>query len=455
MTRHRALYLAALGVAAAAALVLILVPRPPAPGTAIVLLASAHGESLAGPVAVQVGGSRLALTGAAPAAPDSRTVARLSLAPGTYTVTVPGSAVPATLAVRSNTVEPLLLAVAGGRLQPGGVYAGGDNVNLGLQELTGRLTALWDFHLTDQDGRALDRTALLGRDTVVAAFHTTCHETCPLYTALLFQLRRLDPAVRLVEVTTDPVTDTRQTLAAYRSRIGADWTFATGGVSDVAEFWAPFGVQPATGDSHTSALALVDGHGFIRAAYAGVPDVGGRLPAVLDAQLDPAGRQLVAGHGQGWGAPQVLDSLRTLAAAQGPPPSGQAPAFTLHTLDGRSVSLEEFRGRPVVLNFWFSGCTPCRTELPLLQQLADNRRDVTVLLVDSGDSPAAASQFVSSVHVRAPVLLDEDGTVRDAYRVAAFPTTEFIRPDGSQAQPWVGSLTPETLTSHVSNILAG
>jgi cytochrome oxidase Cu insertion factor (SCO1/SenC/PrrC family) len=455
MGRHRVLYLAALAIAVVAALVLVLVPRPPAPGTAIVLLASAHGDALAGPVVVQVGGSRLTLAGAAPAAPDSRTVARLSLEPGTYSVTVPGSAVAAALTVRSNTVEPLLLAVAGGRLQPGGVYTGSGNVNLGLQELTGRLTALWDFHLTDQDGRALDRTALLGRDTVVAAFHTTCHETCPLYTALLFQLRRLDPAVRLVEVTTDPATDTQQTLAAYRSRIGADWTFATGGVSDVAEFWAPFGVQPATGDSHTSALALVDSHGFIRAAYAGVPDVGGRLPAVLDAQLSPAGRQFAAGHGQGWGAPQVLDSLRTLAGAERPAPSGQAQAFTLRTLDGRSVSLEEFGGRPVVLNFWFSGCTPCRTELPLLQQFADSRPDVTVLLVDSGDNPAAASQFVSSVHVRAPVLLDQDGTVRDAYHVAAFPTTEFIRPDGSLTQPWVGSLTSQTLIDHVSNLVAG
>src|ERR671933_2680580 len=104
----------------------------------------------------------------------------------------------------------------------------------------------------------------------------------------------------------------------------------------MAEFWAPFGVSLAVGDSHSSALALVDAHGYIRATFAGVPDVGGRLPSSLESQLSPAGRQLLAGHGEGWGAPAVLASLRTLAAATSQAPSGgQAPGFSLRTADGR------------------------------------------------------------------------------------------------------------------------
>jgi len=93
-----------------------------------------------------------------------------------------------------------------------------------------------DFKLTDQDGAPLTRESLLGRDTVIAAFHTTCHETCPLYTGLMFELRKNAPEARLLEVTTDPATDTPAVMAAYRQRIGADWTFATGSLDAITEF---------------------------------------------------------------------------------------------------------------------------------------------------------------------------------------------------------------------------
>jgi len=292
---------------------------------------------------------------------------------------------------------------------------------------------------------------------VIAAFHTTCHESCPLYTGLMFQLRRSAPDLRLVEVTTDPGADTPQALSAYRSRIGADWTFATGTPDDVTEFWAPFGLALSAGDTHESALTLVDRHGFIRAAYTGVPDVGGRLPGALDAQLDAAGRQLLAGRGEGWGAPQVLESLRTMSGAAAAAPSGQgpAPSFTLRTLDARQVSLEELRGRPVILNFWYAGCPPCRQEMPLLQEFADQHPDVTLLLVDHLDSAATASGFTGPRHIHAPVLLDQDGSVTAAYRVAGFPTSVFLRPDGTEASRVPRAVTPEDLAAHISNLGPG
>jgi cytochrome oxidase Cu insertion factor (SCO1/SenC/PrrC family) len=361
--------------------------------------------------------------------------------------------IPAGLRIDPNQVQPVLLAVSDGRVGPGGVYAGAENLNLGLSELGGRLTPLPDFRLTDQAGNSMTAASLLGRDTVIAAFHTTCRETCPLYTGLLMQLRRSAPEVRLVEVTTDPATDTPAVLDAYRRQVGADWTFATGSPDEVTEFWAPFGVSLAVGDSHSSALALVDSHGYIRATFAGVPDVGGRLPAPLDSQLSPAGRQLLAGHGEGWGAPAVLASLRTLAAAAGQSGSGgQVPGFSLRTPDGRAVSLEEFRGRPVVLNFWYAGCPPCQQEMPLLQKAADEHRDVAVLLVNYRDSADTARGFASARKVRAPVLLDQDGRVSAAYHVNGFPTTVFVRSDGTEEGRQPGALTDSALTANLTNL---
>jgi len=442
----------ALGVLAV--LVFVLTPRPVASGTAIVLLTSSAGDHLA-PTPVELGVNKVTVGGDAPKAPDTNTAVRLRLGPGTYPIKVGGNPVPATLTVQAGQVEPLLLAVHSGQVVRGGVYSGISNVNLGLQELSGRLTPIPDFHLVDQDGRTIDREALLGKDTVIAAFHTTCHETCPLYTALMFQLRKAAPDVRLIEVTTDPATDTPAVLSAYRSTIGADWQFATGQPDDVTRFWAPFGVTLAAGDTHTSALALVDRFGFIRAAETGVPDVGGGLPAALEPQLNQEGRRLLAGHGDGWGAPQVLDRLRTLAAAGQIETGSQATSFTLPTADGGRLSLQEFSGRPVVLNFWWAGCPPCREELPMLQRYADSHQNVALLLIDPVDGAAGARAFAESVHVHAPVLLDSDGQVAAAYKVASYPTTFFLHRDGTIASRYPLALTPDSLSAHMSNLGAG
>lgn len=416
------------------------------------MLSSAGGETLP-PTTVVVGKERVTVSGQAPRAPEVRTAARLSLDPGSYALQVGGISLPSGLSVRSNQVQPVLLAVSGGKVGAGGIYAGGQDLNLGLSELAGQLTRLGDLQLTDHTGATLTAASFLGRDTVIAAFHTTCRETCPLYTGLLFQLQKSAPTVRLVEVTTDPATDSPAALAAYRARIGAGWTFATGTPEQVTEFWAPFGVSLATGDSHTSALALVDSHGFIRAGFTGVPDVGGRLPGALEAQLDPAGRRLLAGHGEGWGAPAVLESLRTLSLAAASQPSvGQAPAFSLRTLDGRTVSLADFRGRPVVLNFWYAGCPPCQQEMPILQRTAAAHPDVTVLLVNYRDSPAIARGFLAARGITQTALLDEDGQVAAAYRVAGFPTTVFVKPDGSEQSRHPGPLTAEILSANLSDL---
>lgn len=442
----------ALGVLAV--LVFVLTPRPVASGTAIVLLTSSAGDHLA-PTPVELGSNKVTVGGDAPRAPDTNTAVRLRLGPGTYPIKVGGNPVPATLTVQAGQVEPLLLAVHSGQVVPSGVYSGVSNVNLGLQELSGRLTPIPDFHLVDQDGRTIDRDALLGKDSVIAAFHTTCHETCPLYTALMFQLRKAAPDVRLIEVTTDPATDTPAVLSAYRSTIGADWQFATGQPDDVTKFWAPFGVTLAAGDTHTSALALVDRFGFIRAAESGVPDVGGGLPAAVEPQLNQDGRRLLAGHGDGWGAPQVLDRLRTLAAAGQIETGSPATPFTLPTADGGRLSLREFSGRPVILNFWWAGCPPCREELPVLQRYADSHQDVALLLIDPVDGAAGARAFAESVHVHAPVLLDSDGRVAAAYKVASYPTTFFLHRDGTIASRYPLALTPDSLSAHMSNLGAG
>jgi cytochrome oxidase Cu insertion factor (SCO1/SenC/PrrC family) len=359
----------ALGAALVAALLLVALARlQPLTGTLVVIGAGRTAGSMPS-TSLQLHGSAgwTALgdvSGEVPVAPNQRELLALPVVVGTYDgIRIGGDQAALLVVITAGKVEPILLGIESGRLIVGAAYAGNDQVNLGLGELSGKFVPMPAFSLQDQRGQTFDSSTTAGKDLVIAAFHTTCHETCPLYTALFFQLQKnLPHGVQLAEVTTDPAVDTPAALDAYGRRIGASWTFATGSPASLSAFWKPFGVELATGDSHVSTLALVDRHGFVRLVYRGVPDVGSDISPSLLTTLSPAGLLQLASHGDGWGAPSVLQSLLTITGPEqvAQNPGGRAPGFALTSTDGLRVSLSDLTGRPLVINFWASYCPPCR-----------------------------------------------------------------------------------------------
>ena len=388
----------------------------------------------------------------APASPRNAPVLRAAVVAGAYdSVRLGGRLLVGGVRVTQGQVEPLLVKVDRGL--PSDLYAGTDEFNLGVSETSGKLQPVGPFHLTDQAGRGFDNASLAGHETVLAAFHTTCHETCPIYTGLFLQLsRQAPPGVRLLEVTTDPGTDTPGVLSEYAARVGAAWTFGTGSVEELTNFWTPFGVRLSNTDDHASVLVVVDRHGYVRLARTGVPQVD-TLPPALSGQLSAAGRAEL-GHGEGWGSSQVLDTLRSLdtLAARSLPGGSAAPAFTATDLAGKGVSLADFRGRPLVVNFWATYCTPCREELPLLQRATSAPPGVGLLLIDERDSGPAARSFLNSVGVTARSAADADGRLGNLYGVQVLPTTIFIRADGTIEGRYLGQLDARTLATHLSAI---
>lgn len=441
----------------------LVVPRlQPATGTLVVAVSGRTAASIPqSPLMVHGGGQWVALgdvSGAVPAAPAERDLAAVSLRAGAYDgVRLGADLQNVSFTITAGHVEPLLLGIDGGHLIPGAAYAGNDEVNLGLGELAGKFVAMPSFDLVDQAGRTFNPSSTSGKDLVIAAFHTTCHETCPLYTALFFQIQQhLPPGVTLAEVTTDPASDTPAVLTDYARRIGATWEFATGSADAVTAFWKPFGVQLATGDTHVSTLALVDRHGYVRLVYRGVPDVGSSMPPALVTDLSAQGLRQLASHGDGWGAPEVLKALLTIAGPQPPLPAadGKAPAFTLTSTDGHQVTLGGLAGKPAVINFWATYCPPCRAEMPLLQRLVTSQSGVQLVLVDEGDSSRAARDFLDSLGIHQPALLDSDLSVGHAYGAIALPTTVFVRADGTIAARHVGQLNEAVLAAQISNLAA-
>ncbi len=393
---------------------------------------------------------------AVPAAPDSTTLVEGSAPVAMYdAIKLDGRVFPAQIQVDPSALETVLVAFVGGHPATDGVYAGSQTTSLGLSELAGQLKQMPDFNLVDQFGRPFTNASIAGHDVILAAFHVSCHTTCPLYTGLFMQLRKqLPPSVMLVEATTAPDEDSPQALRDYAGALGASWTFATGTVEAMQAFWAPFTVQLSNGQTHSSTLAFIDSHGYIRTYYQGVPDAGGQLSPDLVQQLNPDGLKEYRSHGNGWGAPQVIDMLRSIDSLASPSSGGegQAPNFTLSTLGGGEVSLSQFRGHPVMINFWATYCAPCRREMPMLARVAKAHPGMTLLLVDERDDRGAAIAFIKELGITSSVPFDPDGKTGDLYRIAGLPTTVFVRPDGSIEGRYLGETNQQILGPHITAI---
>jgi peroxiredoxin len=128
----------------------------------------------------------------------------------------------------------------------------------------------------------------------------------------------------------------------------------------------------------------------------------------------------------------ILFALGTSAAMSAIAPSALAPDFTLHTLGGTNLRLQEQRGRVVMVNFWATWCTPCRQEMPQLNKLYEKYRasGFVLLGVNVDDDTRRAADVATKLGLKFPVLLDTDKAVSRIYDLSTMPSTVLIDRDG-------------------------
>jgi cytochrome c biogenesis protein CcmG/thiol:disulfide interchange protein DsbE len=151
--------------------------------------------------------------------------------------------------------------------------------------------------------------------------------------------------------------------------------------------------------------------------------------------------------------------LITGCASSSPPVAsvGQpAPDFTLPNLDGESVSLSDFEGRPVFINFWRINCNPCREELPYLEAVYEEGQGELVMLnINVGDGVNSIKQFLQSNGLSLSVLLDTDITVARIYAVPGTPTAFFIDKKGIIRAKVIGPFPSKAaIDSRLSEIMS-
>ncbi len=128
----------------------------------------------------------------------------------------------------------------------------------------------------------------------------------------------------------------------------------------------------------------------------------------------------------------ALPLLTAAASAGAVAIQDSAPDFTLKSLDGANLRLDEYRGQVVLINFWASWCGPCRQEMPVLDQLHKRYEDTgfAVLGVNVEGTEAPARQLLSKVPVSFPVLIDAGQKVSETYHLQAMPSTVVVDRDG-------------------------
>lgn len=109
-----------------------------------------------------------------------------------------------------------------------------------------------------------------------------------------------------------------------------------------------------------------------------------------------------------------------------------APDFTLKSLTGENLNLNEQKGNIIVLNFWASWCGPCRKEMPILQEFHDQYTDLGVQVwgVNVEQENQAGRDFISKLAVDFPILFDNKNTLSAQYQVDAMPTTAIVDRSG-------------------------
>ncbi len=131
-----------------------------------------------------------------------------------------------------------------------------------------------------------------------------------------------------------------------------------------------------------------------------------------------------------------------------------ASDFALQAIDGSEVSLSDYRGDVVLVNFWATWCPPCRAEIPDLEAAYQARRDdgFVVLGINVEEPREAVAPFAQAIGMSYPVLLDRGGQVMKMYRAPGLPISLILDRDGVIRVRHVGFLTREQLEDYLAKL---
>lgn len=131
------------------------------------------------------------------------------------------------------------------------------------------------------------------------------------------------------------------------------------------------------------------------------------------------------------------------------------PAFNLSALDGKAYHVGGAREKPLIINFWASWCGPCHDEAPDFNRMYGrykNELDIYAVNVTKGDQLEEVRKFVKQYGLNFPVLLDQQGSVANSYRILFVPTSFLVNKQGVLVDV-IHVLSPEELEKKIQLLI--
>ena len=147
------------------------------------------------------------------------------------------------------------------------------------------------------------------------------------------------------------------------------------------------------------------------------------------------------------------------AASDTAQPQDLAADFTVYDAGGKEVKLSDFRGKPVIINFWASWCPPCKAELPYFDEAFQQYgEDIVFLMVDLADGESetqeGAARYVEECGYAFPVYFDLSGSASNAYHLYSIPQTVGVNAAGEQVFSRIGGLPEQTVLDLAAQLAA-
>lgn len=132
-----------------------------------------------------------------------------------------------------------------------------------------------------------------------------------------------------------------------------------------------------------------------------------------------------------------------------------APEIKLLSIDGREVSLADYRGQFVMVNNWATWCPPCKAEMPDLNAYYLQHKDdnFTLIGIEAGDTSTNVSAVIEQLKIEYPIWLDPGEEALYAFQTTYLPSTFVVDPEGTVRMQWTGMISLKTLEKYVTPLL--